>query len=163
MCLCCLPLGGAAPSLTHSPTIVAGTPCNLTLVAINRSASRRDLTLYIHPRKVAPQVLYTGPTVRPLGWVEPNADAVFTVMVVPITGGVWPLAGLLEIRDARNPNTVLWPVKSSAHGGGSAPPPLQASAAVGALGGGGGGGLSAPPLNVPAEPWTPKLCEILVL
>lgn len=176
MCLCCLPQACAAaapkqqeslitaPELTNSPPVVAGTPCNLTLVAINRSSSRRDLALHIHPRKVSPQVLYTGPTVRPLGWIEPNADAVFSVTVVPITGGVWSLAGLLELRDARNPSSILWPVKSSAHSGGSAPPPLQASGAAGALGGGGGsGGLSAPPLNVPAEPWPPKLCEILVL
>lgn len=148
-----------------SGALIAGSVCDVCLVATNRSAQRKDLLLAIHPQHLLPMFAYTGPTMRPLGFIEANSELHFSLAVVPLMSGVLTLTGAaVELRDARTTSTIYWPTKPPTV---TAPPPLSHSAAGGASTSSSAsftstGAAPSATITLPPEPWPPKICDALV-
>ncbi len=132
-------------------------PLAVQVTVSNRSPSRRDVALHIFPHKLLPYFTYTGSCVVQLGVVERGQDLVQTVHLVPLLAGLLNATGGFELRDARQPDVVLWPVRPSS----SMPPPLVQSLA----GTSSGGSVPSTPggvLALPPEQWPLKNFEVLV-
>ena len=144
--------GGVGFATVNEPLVVH-------LVVVNRSQGRRDVALHIHPHKLLPYFTYTGCCVKPLGIVEKGIELSASVTIVPLLPGLLNAVGSFELRDARQPEVVLWPIRPSS----SMPPPLVQSLAGGPASF--GASLPSTPggvLSLPAEQWPLRHFDVLV-
>lgn len=96
--------------------LLAGSPVTLHFSLANYSSLHRyDVALKVRVERLAPQWLYTGPTVRPLGPLESAGTLNFSVTLLPWQAGWLSVAqSALEVVDARTPDAVLWSPSSTA-------------------------------------------------
>jgi hypothetical protein len=109
--------GASALSLLpSSPSLLlAGSPVTIRLALHNHSTAHRyDVALKVRVERLAPQWLYTGPTVRLLGLLEPASVLNFALTLLPWQAGVLQVVqSALEVVDAQMPEAVLWPPSST--------------------------------------------------
>lgn len=111
-----VPVAAPAPASPDPPPLLAGTPVTVHLVVHNHSELHRyDVALKVRVERLAPQWLYTGPTVRLLGHLDPASHLSFSLTLVPWQSGWLRIAAdAMELVDARMPEAVLWPPSSMA-------------------------------------------------
>ncbi|KPA75559.1 hypothetical protein ABB37_08445 [Leptomonas pyrrhocoris] len=95
--------------------LLAGSPVTMEFALVNHSSVHRyDVALKVRVERLAPQWLYTGPTVRLLGLLEPSSTLTFSLSVLPWQAGwLQVVQAALEVVDARMPEAVLWPPAST--------------------------------------------------
>lgn len=103
----------------------AGQPVELQCIALHYGdatpssagtpggGGRYDVALKVRPEKLAPDWLYAGHAVRPLGLLEPGGTLAFTVTLLPWRAGWLRVDSGLELVDARAPEKVLWPTPAT--------------------------------------------------
>ncbi|KPI82855.1 hypothetical protein ABL78_8135 [Leptomonas seymouri] len=104
-----------SPSPTPSPLLLAGYPITVFFALSNPSTIHRyDVALKVRVERLAPQWLYTGPTVRPIGLLEPSSTLTFSLNLLPWQAGWLQVAqAALEVVDAQMLEAVLWPPAST--------------------------------------------------
>lgn len=95
--------------------LLAGSRVTIQLVLVNHSSVHRyDVALKVRVERLAPQWLYTGPTVRLLGPLEAAGSLAFSLTLLPWQAGWLTIdQSALEIVDAVMPEAVLWPPASA--------------------------------------------------
>ncbi|KAK7202085.1 hypothetical protein NESM_000277200 [Novymonas esmeraldas] len=104
-------LGITRVSAGAAPVLLAGSPVTVHVVVVNHSdVHRYDIAVKVRVGHLAPQWLYTGPTVRLLGHLDPQSRVEFVLTLLPWQAGWLHIRrDALEVVDARMMEAVLWP------------------------------------------------------
>nr|CAJ2466758.1 unnamed protein product [Leishmania braziliensis] len=99
-----------------SAPLLAGSPVTAHFTVLNHSnVQRYDVAVKVRVERLAPQWLYTGPTVRPLGLLGPASSLAFSLTLLPWQAGWLNISrDAIELVDARMSETVLWPPPEAA-------------------------------------------------
>ncbi|KAG5487509.1 hypothetical protein LSCM1_07464 [Leishmania martiniquensis] len=99
-----------------SAHLLAGSPVTVHFKVLSHSSVHRyDMAVKVRVERLAPQWLYTGPTVRLLGLLDPASSVTFSLTLLPWQAGWLSLArDAIELVDARMPEAVLWPPPATA-------------------------------------------------
>ncbi|RNF01007.1 uncharacterized protein TraAM80_07281 [Trypanosoma rangeli] len=125
-----------------------GEPTTFECVVVNYDTKKQfDLSLRVRPDLLAPSFLYAGPLLSPLGFINPRGTITFSVSLLPWQPGWVTLQGGLELCDAREPSTLLWPLPLERAQSLLFNSPTVSTSAV---------------TDTPEPPYPPVLCELLV-
>nr|CCC92881.1 conserved hypothetical protein [Trypanosoma congolense IL3000] len=128
-----------------------GQPITFTCVVFNhRAQGITHVALRIKPEVLAPAFMYAGPLLVPIGDIEPHGSTKVCLTLVPWQTGWVTLRGGIELCNAHEPKSLLWPLPPTKAQQGCLP--LLSSAA-------GGSPTRARELE---EPYPPTICEFLV-
>lgn len=108
--------GQSMQTVGHGVPFRAGSPVALHCVARNHSDIHRyDLAVKIRVERLAPSWLCMGPTLRPLGLLEPQESIPFELELLPWQSGqLTVVREAIELVDARAPaSSLLWPAPLS--------------------------------------------------
>lgn len=138
----------AVAAVDHrTPFATTGSPVVLRCTVENHGGTHcYDLAVKMRVERLAPLWLYTGPTLLPLGFLEPHETISFMVELRPWQSGWLSVArDVMELVDARAPATsVLWPT----------PPSLLVASPTGSIVSGRGGVAGGMPMGKIVGPST---------
>ncbi|KAG5486605.1 hypothetical protein CUR178_07972 [Leishmania enriettii] len=101
---------------TSSAPILSASPVTAHLQVVSHSSVHQfDMVVKVRVERLAPQWLYTGPTVRLLGLLDPASSVTFSLTLLPWQAGWLSISrDAIELVDARMPEVVLWPPPATA-------------------------------------------------
>ncbi|CAG9567757.1 Protein_of_unknown_function_(DUF974)_-_putative [Leishmania major strain Friedlin] len=101
---------------TPPAPLLAGLPVTAHFKVVNHSnVHRYDVAIKVRVERLAPQWLYTGPTVRLLGLLESASSLTFSLTLLPWQAGWRSISrDAIELVDARTLQAILWPPSATA-------------------------------------------------